>query len=469
MIKGKIKSTNLQLRRIAMHLGVLLLVFLSGALSINGFAQPSVSILSDTVDSQSSDFGQIYLDALIQLYSEVSKFRSECFGSNGVFLKTNTVRLSDTEEKLCDNVQKVLKFRYSTLNIFENPSQVETSANENFCQNQQLSFLKPISTLPISTLPISTLEDICDKIAINDILFPQCRPGENTELFSKQCAEEAVCNIMRGIRDSALPQILWPKKSSECLDSSQNSNCITELSYSVFKGLYDTFTLFWKDVKGTGEWAGNKIISSWKQLDNIENATSEAVMIASTQGDGVWQQMKEHPVRATWGAFVFVYEKISRFVEDLNKEIKNNYGCEKWSGPPHTVGSTCLQGMKSWDCATCNQRRNVMCSIIGVLGSQYLTGAFITRTLGRSVTFLNKFANNPALQTPAVMILENINDKLLKTERDPKASSFQKFVAHVTLSSTVGVAHKIVKISNKTKKKAKNYLESIKKILKPDD
>jgi hypothetical protein len=58
----------------------------------------------------------------------------------------------------------------------------------------------------------------------------------------------------------------------------------------------------------------------------------------------------------------------------ITEGIKNSFGCQKWSGLPYK--SECLEPMEAWDCATCDQRVDAMCGVVGYIGGEVIVSYF---------------------------------------------------------------------------------------------
>jgi hypothetical protein len=153
------------------------------------------------------------------------------------------------------------------------------------------------------------------------------------------------------------------KATAECLDSSKNS-CLTEIINGAIVDIWANIEGLWTLLKGAGKLAA----FGWKSMWGIEDKSTDAMHAALGQtGDAIAMFIK-NPI-------AFLKQMVSGLIDYTNEAIKNNFGCEKWSGTPHF--STCLQPMPSWSCATCNQRINAVCGVAGALGGEVLL-AFAT-------------------------------------------------------------------------------------------
>lgn len=295
-------------------------------------------------------------EKLIVINKALDQFEKECLDSK------NEIR---SEPKWCidefNHLQKELQTVTATIDK-ENP----TLSTEQTCGKQDSA--------------ISALSgDVDSIISQMNLEGPTCEKDINTEMASAQCMKELACNFLRPAVNLNLFDST--QKNSCKLFSDNSTNCFAELFHGIFnsvvlslKGLLvDLPVLAGKAVAYTYEKSKQAASDFWDKLWTVEENTSDKLLLASSQNDSSISQLiadKLGFMKTVGGALM----------EMLNKHIKNSYGCEKWSGTPYT--STCVQPMQSWDCATCNQRLNAVCGIVGLLGGEivtaYLTGGIFS-------------------------------------------------------------------------------------------
>lgn len=150
----------------------------------------------------------------------------------------------------------------------------------------------------------------------------------------------------------------------KCTENKEG-NCIYAAMRGVFDSVFTNFSAMWDIGKAAAkkgwEWIKSKFV------DEDEIAT-EKMLVASQMDDSMIDQFMADPL-----AFL---KKMAKAVYDMSVEgIKNNYGCEEWSGAP--MISTCLTPMQNWECSNCSQKMNAVCGVIGFMGGEIVT-SFLT-------------------------------------------------------------------------------------------
>lgn len=193
----------------------------------------------------------------------------------------------------------------------------------------------------------------------------QCLPQSR-----KQCAKDMACSVVRDLMHQPLfmAQLVGIKpKRDSCVVG--KSTCAVEFINGVIKDIFSNAEAIWDLAKMTGRGIKNAAVKGWDFLFGVEDKASDAAHAASKLKPGMFEMFKKDP----WG---FIKELSVSIWEDMNKAIKENFACGKWSGAPHF--SKCLAPLSTWDCATCDQRINAVCGVGGILGGEvliaYLTG-----------------------------------------------------------------------------------------------
>ena len=291
-------------------------------------------------------------EKLIVINKGLDQFEKECLDSE------NQIKL---EPKWCIDEYNHLQSELQTVTTTINNG-IPNLSTEKTCRKQDST---------ISALS----NDVDSMISQMNLEGPTCEKDKNTEMASAQCMKELACNFLRPAINLNLFNST-PKNTCQ-LSNENSTNCFAEIFHGIFnsivtnlKGLLvDLPVLAGKAVAYTYEKSKQAASDFWDKLWTVEENTSDKLLLVSSQNDSSISQM----ITDSLG---FMKTVGGALMEMLNRHIKKSYGCEKWSGTPYT--STCLQPMQSWDCATCNQRLNAICGIVGLLGgeivSAYLVG-----------------------------------------------------------------------------------------------
>lgn len=202
-----------------------------------------------------------------------------------------------------------------------------------------------------------------------------------------QCVQDIACNVFRSVGFSSILNLVNKKtKSKELLEcaSVSKGSCLTEAITGVFKDLWGNVEGVWALAKMGAHGVKDLSLSAWKKLTGVEDKTSDAAMLASVQSPSALTRFRESPLG-------FMKGMIAGLFNAAGESIKKNFACEKWEGVPHF--SNCLKEMHSWDCASCDQKINAMCGVVGVLGGEVLA-AYIT---GGAAAVVKTAAKNGAI------------------------------------------------------------------------
>ena len=213
---------------------------------------------------------------------------------------------------------------------------------------------------------------------------------ENKETVELSCMAQLGCNLVRSSTVGLIIQASAKMNSTKldnstsagkCLGGSQSS-CLSEFVTGALKDLWSNVDATWGVAKAVANWAKNNIVKGWHSLIGVEDKTSEAALAASQTSDSLLKKLMKDPKGA-----------VVQFGEDLfhhiGEGIKNTFMCSQWSGAPHI--SKCLKpGEESWSCASCDQKMNAICGVIGFAGGEILT-AYLT---GGAINFAKVAAKN---------------------------------------------------------------------------
>lgn len=195
------------------------------------------------------------------------------------------------------------------------------------------------------------------------------------------CSGAFACAMVAGPFNGLLKKVHVKNRKlqsviNECSDM-KGYECIGSALRGVWDNLSISAQAIWKllgMMKDGAAWTGGKLYdvtigSVIGYFSKVEEATSDKLLVASSMPPSVWEQFKSDPVKVS-------KELAAGFMKVLTDGIKSHYGCEKWSGVP--FASECLVPMQDWDCATCNQKMNSICGVLGFAGGEllvaYLTG-----------------------------------------------------------------------------------------------
>lgn len=329
-------------------------------------------------------FAQANLESRINDFDRMSKmFHQICFDRSGNFLENGKFQVNGKFID-CGKDAKTLGDRLKEL---EREVEREKRADEVRCEGTELDpNFKNIS-------------------AINDALNGDKVCPAKTE-SSAQCVGQLACNAMASVvgvplaagnyaTDKALEfyrarginirESSGMKSLRECGTRPDNS-CISNLLRGVWDSLFTSIKGLWTIAKGAVSLAGSAVKSSYNYVvdsigsafSNVEDATSEKMMAASQLPDSALDKFKRDPL-------AFVKDMASALYESVANSVKEHYGCNKWSGLAYV--STCLEPMDNWECATCNQRLNVICGVTGFAAGEIVTAFFTggTVAVGKTV------------------------------------------------------------------------------------
>ncbi len=251
-------------------------------------------------------------------------------------------------------------------------------------------------------------------------------PGEKQDFMD--CAEDIGCNIMKSlpISKAAMKAVEYfsDGKYKQCQNST-DTNCLSEVFYGIVKNLTTNIG----GIVDGAVWVKDKLCF-WCETEEVENASSESMHMASTQEDGFFDRFMEDPYDATIGAIGRLFSGLGSMIQE---GIENNFGCAKWAEPRYTsmYGNEpkCEEPIISWDCASCSQKLNMACGVVGFMGGEVvmalLTGgvANVASKVGKAIGASGVIAKVAEKAAPLADKVSNGFDKLGKIQGASPMSS----------------------------------------------
>ena len=141
--------------------------------------------------------------------------------------------------------------------------------------------------------------------------------------------------------------------------------CLQNVVKGIFDSIWGLLSLIWDvgkaAVRSIGEWTG--------LIRRQERSSSERLMAAQQAGPGFIRRFISNPAQV-------MNQMITSMFNGIKEAAMNSYGCESWAGAPFV--SSCLRPMTNWNCASCQQKLQLMCGVagfaIGEIGTALLTG-----------------------------------------------------------------------------------------------
>lgn len=186
-----------------------------------------------------------------------------------------------------------------------------------------------------------------------------------------QCLGEFGCTMMSAVAPfAAFIGSKLENNKNACFSKGLSSagGCLANVMKGIFDSLWGLLTAIWDVGK-----AAVLSVADWLGIvQKNEKATSDKLLAAQQASPGFIKQFAANPLQT-----------ISTLTSSLYNGIRDaafeSYGCEQWSGAPFV--SRCLKPMSNWDCATCQQKLQVMCGVagyaIGEIPTAILTGGLI--------------------------------------------------------------------------------------------
>lgn len=191
-----------------------------------------------------------------------------------------------------------------------------------------------------------------------------CKP-QSTDL---QCLGSFTCSLASKI-GSSIPVFGAPVRGmlSSCRGKYSAGGCLQSIAKGIFDALWGLVSSVWDigkaGVRAIGEWTGI--------IRNAENSTTEKLMAAQRAGRNYVKKFIRSPLQT-------MRETASAIFNGVKEAAMSSYGCEQWADPRRPFVSRCVRPMSNWNCASCQQKFQVMCGIagmaIGEIPAALLTG-----------------------------------------------------------------------------------------------
>lgn len=391
-------------------------------------------LISICLDSFAASIPDSWNDE-INLYSEmVDSFYNICFDEKGVFLRGTIIYEGDNQidcNKQAEALDKHLK-------------QIESLSRVNLSSNQ--SFQNSCKKLGNEKNPLASLIDFEQSLSSSNQV--SCEDGES----DSECFESIACNAMMSFNlpsnlsvslsnsetyleysEKAYKLLGLDIKESKSLNflqscaEKQSSTCLLSLLRGVWDSIWGLIDVAWEILK----YAGKKIkdgynyvvdsVGSW--FSDVEDKTSDKMMLASQVDNQMLDKFLKDPLGV-------ISEMAGVLYDSIVKGIREHYGCEKWSGIP--FASECLKPMSNWDCATCGQKMNSICGVVG-----FAVGEIVTAFFSGGAAAVAKIG-----VTSSVKIAAKITTKVSKTlSKIPKLDDAFKIVSKGSQKLAGGMGH----------------------------
>jgi len=212
----------------------------------------------------------------------------------------------------------------------------------------------------------------------------QC-PGKDQDMTD--CLKDLTCNAINMVLDQATFGVAsWiaeqlSEQKGICPTTTQ-TNCFNELLYGVVKNVVTNI----EGLLALGEMAIDGVKKGYNAVKNwimgVEEPSREqhhALQEETDKGILEWISDAGKKVKEMIGGF------FSAMGTMIDRGIKDNFGCNEWSesrySPVYGGQPRCLDPVISWPCATCSQKLNMSCGIVGFVGGEivtaYLTGGAV--------------------------------------------------------------------------------------------
>jgi hypothetical protein len=287
-------------------------------------------------------------------------------------------------------------------------------------------------------------------------------PGKDQD--TKSCVKDLVCNTIK-----SNPMIMGLAKVSEyagvpklSCDTSTDSNCLTEAFWGIWKNLvtsadavWSVVKLGWKGIKSIG-----KALCFFCESHEPEDHAEFSQHMIGQQQDGFFKKFLKSPVAATTEMMTNLF---SSFKQYIGESIGSNFGCAKWSSnrfdPFDGEEAYCEDPVISWDCASCDQKMNMACGVIGFVGGEILTSMIAGKALayGAKVAEITKLAKaGSKLSKTKLMTGLGKGTKFVGTKITGVMSFGKNSVVGIVKASgkwAIKVGGKLVPLNNATKAK----------------
>ncbi len=230
---------------------------------------------------------------------------------------------------------------------------------------------------------------------LGDIQLPLYRhfgcPGKDQTAV--KCTADLACNVVKSsfigpylVADLARK---LGANTPRCESNSQSS-CVNELLVGVIKDVLVNMELIkevpsitWNAIKAGSNKAWGGIKSLFEDTKELEDASSSKLLALESKDDSFYEEWIKDPVDKALSWVTNLLEVTGSLIAD---SVQNNFGCAKWSSTRYLPfdGETpqCEEPIVSFECATCSQKLNMMCGVVGLIGGEVLTMYLTGGTIG---------------------------------------------------------------------------------------
>jgi hypothetical protein len=288
------------------------------------------------------------------------------------FWKNEIIKLPLNNEEF--NCASLRKMEFDMLSEQGNPESEKRAlicASRGLDAQGKLEFARSLETLEALQLPLE------EHFAC---------PGKKESMTD--CLADITCNAVNMVLDQAtLGVASWiaeqlSDQKGICPTTTQ-TNCFDELIYGVVKnvvtnieGLISLGKMAYDGIK-----SGAKAVWNWITSAEEPSRDQHHVLQEETdQGILDWISDAAKKVKETVAGI------FSAMGTMIDQGIKDNFGCNEWSesrySPVYGGQPRCLDPVVSWGCATCSQKMNMSCGIVGFVGGEIVTAYLTGGTVG---------------------------------------------------------------------------------------
>lgn len=217
--------------------------------------------------------------------------------------------------------------------------------------------------------------DVMDKLSLArdmDLVLDEVFTCNSENESGLECIKGLACNSFRSVGLGASQLLMNAMDIDFC--APEEPSCISQVLDGLLKNLASTAEFLWDGVKAGASWVGGKISDWWNDVEEVEDATSDKLHLLSSADEDFldkYKRIKEEEGghgAALYKIFSNLMSGIGKFVDE---GIKDNFGCAKYETDSNGE-EKCVDPVISWGCATCSQKANMMCGVMGVIGGEVL-------------------------------------------------------------------------------------------------
>ncbi|MEH0861507.1 hypothetical protein [Halobacteriovorax sp. DPLXC-1] len=192
---------------------------------------------------------------------------------------------------------------------------------------------------------------------------------------TSECVNDLICNAASTV-SFGLGDVITEKLGMEC-PKSTDTNCLSTAWNGLVKNLIGTAEFFWDVAAGGFSWIGNKIGNFFSGSEEAEDAASDKLHLLSSAEESFVDKLLDDPVNTLKDGFANLMTGIGNYITE---SIYDNFACAKFEKDANGE-DTCVEPVTSFECATCGQKLNMACGIVGVVGGEVLIGLLTAGTI----------------------------------------------------------------------------------------